>query len=65
MNEQDGQLICAGHQRPVTLDNRVFIRHEDGGYCDSTQFEAVPALTREQAMGLLIYARGMVMLRSG
>ena len=67
MSEQDERegLICASHQRPVTLDDSVFIRHENGGYCDSGQFTA-RTLTRGQVMALLILARGEALVsRSG
>jgi hypothetical protein len=56
MDEQE--LMCTSHIRPVTLaDGDVWIRHKDGGYCDSEQF-AIETLTRSQVMALLLVARG-------
>jgi hypothetical protein len=58
---QDGALMCSSHQKPITLDPGTWIRHKDGGYCNSEQFTA-GTLTRAQAMGLLILTRGQEIL---
>jgi len=50
--------MCSHHDLPVVLaDGDVWIRHRDGGYCDSQQF-TIGSLTRGQVMALLLVDRG-------